>query len=146
MDFWTDIMPAVEAAENKLAAVDEDMSRLPEAVQVFLLVNGAQGVIDNGGYSFFFGQDWPDNPAYEDFVRAYETVGCVEQAADLRRVAATFPFPDPHLHLEKRRAFIDARYDKSAFCVPEWGNSLCGDKEVWERLARYYELHEEEFA
>src|SRR4051812_22438859 len=115
MDFWTDIMPAIDAAEDKLASVGDDMSLLPETVRVFLLVNGAQGVIDNGGYRYFFGQDWPGTPPYEDFISAYEAIGCRQQAADLRRVIATFPFSDPHLCKEKRQAFIDAHYDKSTF-------------------------------
>lgn len=146
MDYWTDIMPALEAAEDKLAAVDQDMSMLPEAVRTFLLVHGAQGVIDNGGYRFFFEADWPNTPAYDAFVSAYETIGCSEQAEDLRRVVATFRFQDPHLHKVQRQAFIEARFDKSQYCVPEWGDALCGDKDVWEKLARYYEMHEGDFA
>jgi hypothetical protein len=139
-------MPALKAAEDMLAAVDADMSLMPEPVRNFLLVHGAQGVIDNGGYRFFFEADWPNKPPYDVFVSAYEAIGCFEQAEDLRRVVATFQFQDPHLHKEQRQAFIEARYDKSRFCVPEWGNALCGDKDVWEKLARYYEMHEDDFA
>ena len=126
MDFWTDIWPATLAAQQMLTSVGDDMSRLPESVRIFLLVNGAQGVIDNGGYNYFFRQDWPGNPPYGDFADAYEAIGCIRQAADLRRVALSFPFSEPHLHKEERKAFIDARYDKSTYCVPEWGNALCG--------------------
>jgi hypothetical protein len=146
MKFWTDIYPAIEAAEAMLLSVDDDTSRLPQVVQVFLLVNNAQGVIDNGGYIYFFEADWDDKPPYDVFVTAYEAIGCDQQAADLRRVVSTFPFENPHLHREQRQAFIDARYDESKRCVPEWGEALCGDREVWEKLARYYELHEDAFA
>jgi hypothetical protein len=51
------------------------MSRLPQNVRIFLLVNGAQGIIDNGGYKYFFGQDWPGTPPYDDFANAYEAIG-----------------------------------------------------------------------
>ena len=146
MDYWTDIHPALEAAEAMLDSVDEDMSRLPEAVQVFLTVHGAQGAIDNGGFVFFFEADWPGTPPYEDFIAAYETIGCIEQAAALRRIVTTFLFPDPHLHKDKRQEFMDARYDKKIFGIPEWGSVLCFGNEVWEKLARYYEIHQEEFA
>jgi hypothetical protein len=145
MDFWSDIMPGTLAAQEMLTSVGDDMTRLPESVRVFLLVNGAQGVVDNGGYKYFFGQDWPGTPPYEDFARAYETIGCIPQAADLRRVAGTFPFSEPHLHKDERSAFIEARYDESTYCVPEWGDALCGDKEVWERLATYYARHRDDF-
>jgi hypothetical protein len=96
-------------------------------------------------YNYFFEQDWPGIPPYEDFAAAYEAIGCIRQAADLRRVAASFPFPEPHLHKEERKAFMDARYDESTYCVPEWGNALCGDKEVWERLATFYALCRKDF-
>ena len=95
MDFWTDIWPATLSAQQMLTGVGDDMSRLPESVRIFLLVNGAQGVIDNGGYNYFFEEDWPGSPPYEDFVDAYEAIGCIRQAADLRRVVATFPFSEP---------------------------------------------------
>lgn len=56
MDFWTDIWPATLSAEQMLTSVGDDMSQLPQNVRIFLLVNGAQGVIDNGGYKFFLGK------------------------------------------------------------------------------------------
>ena len=145
MDFWTDILPAVEAAEDKLASVGDSMDQLPKSVRTFLLVNGAQGVMDNGGYAYFFGCNWPDTPPYSEFVSAYEAIGCKRQAADLRRVAESFPFPDPHLNEKKRKAFIKANYDKKAFCVRGWGNALCGDKDVWEKLAKYFKKHSKDF-
>lgn len=145
MDFWTDIMPGILSAEQMLTSVGDDMSRLPDSVRTFLLVNGAQGVIDNGGYKYFFGEDFLGTPPYDDFVDAYEAIGCIRQAADLRRVAASFPLPEPHLHKDQRTEFIDARYDESSYCVPEWGDALCGDKEVWERLAAFYAMRRKDF-
>jgi len=64
----------------------------------------------------------------------------------LRRIVATFPFSDSHLHKDKRQEFMDARYDKKVFGIPEWGSVLCFGEEVWEKLARYYEMHQDEFA
>ena len=64
MDFWTDIWPATLSAQQMLTAVGDDASLLPESVRIFLLVNGAQGVIDNGGYKYFFGEDWLGKPPY----------------------------------------------------------------------------------
>jgi len=128
-----------------LQAASGDMTHLPEPVRIFLLVNGAQGVIDNGGYKYFFGADWPDNPPYEEFISAYEAIGCKSQAVDLRRVLATFPFAKPELHKDQRKAFIDENYDSEAYSVRGWGDALCGDKEVWRKLANYYEAHKAVF-
>src|SRR5438093_6536277 len=101
-------------SEELLESADGDLTRLPEAVRVFMLVNGAQGTIDNGGYKYFFRADWPGQPTYDHFISAYETIGCKKQAAELRRVVATFPFPDPHLHEERRRAYIDENFDEDS--------------------------------
>jgi len=132
-------------AQRMLSEVNDDISRLPEPVQIFLNVNGAQGVIDNGGFNFFFEADWPGNPRYEDFVAAYEAIGCWKQAAELRRVVETFPFPDPHLHKEKRNEYIEANYDPDEMHVRGWGDELCGDDEVWKKLAAYYDWHKPHF-
>jgi hypothetical protein len=46
MDFWTDIWPATLGAQQMLTSLGDDMSRLPQNVRIFLLVNGAhKGVV-----------------------------------------------------------------------------------------------------
>ena len=54
MDYSTDILLAAKAAQYMWAYADEDLARLPETVRALFLVHAAQGVIDNGGYRFFF--------------------------------------------------------------------------------------------
>jgi hypothetical protein len=139
------IFTAYLGALNKMEDVDNDLNRLSPAVRTFFLVHAAQGTMDNGGYRYFFTEDWPGTPPYQVFISAYETIGCRKQAAELERVVNTFPFPDPHLHKDQREAFIDSNYDKVKFCVPVWGNALRDDNEVWDRLAKYYRKHEAEF-
>ena len=51
---------------------------------------------------------------------------------------STFPFENPHLNESKRVKFIEANYDEDEFEVKEWGEKLCGDTEVWEKLESYY--------
>jgi len=45
-------------AEIKLKKASDDICRLPDAIRNFLLVYSAQGVIDNGGYRYFFQSNW----------------------------------------------------------------------------------------
>ena len=136
---------AFKKAVLMLQANSGEIESLPEPVKIFLLVHGAQGIIDNGGYRYFFESDWPDNPPYETFIRAYEVIGCDSQAEELRRVVATFPFARPELHKERRNAFIDANFDGEADSVRGWGDALCGDEDVWRKLADYYEAHKAAF-
>lgn len=142
------ISKAFEKAQalSKASGAEDDISRLPEQVQNFLLVYAAQGVIDNGGYCYFFESDWPQNPPYSKFIDAYSEIGCVSQANELQRIVLTFPFSDPHMKAKERQKFIKENYDEENFKVTVWGDKLCGDEEVWRKLADYYQNHANIFA
>jgi hypothetical protein len=118
-----------------------NISALPIELRVIIIVVSAQGVLDNGGYQFFFESDWPGRPDYERFAQAYDAIGCHQAASNLRRVVRTFPFPDPHLDKEARNAFIAANLDKETGSVHGWENDLCGEPTVWPNLAAYCRRH-----
>jgi hypothetical protein len=131
-------------AEAVLQETDGDFSALSPALQVVVLIVSAQGVLDNGGYRYFFERDWPGQPSYEIFAQSYEAIGCRDLAAELRRVVATFPFPEPHLKSDERVSYISDHYDEESFEVPEWGEAFCGDPSVWAKLAAYCRRHRAE--
>jgi len=124
----------------------DNMDLLPEAVATFLLVHSAQGVIDNGGYRYFFESNWPGNPPYSRFIQAYKAIGCDNQAADFGRVADTFPFEAPHLDEEGRNKYMDENLDEEEYAVKGWEKNLCGDEEVWRKLEAFYTTHASDFA
>jgi hypothetical protein len=136
---------AFTKANALLADAGDDLRRLPAEVATFLRVIAAQGVIDNGGYCYFFGNDWPGNPPYGDFIQSYRDIGCTSQAEDLARVVGTFPFAEPHLSRERRLLYIEQNYNEDLFSVTGWGDSLCGDASVWARLAQYVRDHRDIF-
>ena len=129
-----------------LEKVDNQIDLLPKSGATFLLVHSAQGVIDNGGFRYFFESNWPETPPYSRFVEAYRTIGCEKQADELARVAGTFPFPSPHLDEESRNKYIDANLDEDEYEVKGWGDELCGDNEVWVKLEKFYKDHASDFA
>ena len=131
--------------QQLLDKANGNINLLPTTVANFLLIYSAQGVIDNGGYQYFFESDWPMNPPYSRFVEAYSAIGCQKQAEDLARVVATFPFESPHLNSEKRNQFMEAHYNEDTLNVADWGNLLCGDEEVWNKLETYYLNNVNEF-
>ncbi len=45
-------------------------------------VEQAQGIIDNGGFQYFFENDWPENPSYSVFIDSFRRIGAGE-AADI---------------------------------------------------------------
>jgi hypothetical protein len=125
---------------------EDDLSQLPESVKTFVLVYSAQGVIDNGGYYRFFDSDWPNRPPYSQFIDAYAKIGCKSQSKDFERVVTSFPFTDPHIKSEKRQKYMNDHYDEENFEVRGWGDILCGDEDVWEKLAVYYHQNKSDFA
>lgn len=136
---------AFKQATKKLKKAGEDIFKLSKPVSTFLFVYSAQGVIDNGGYKYFFESDWPNNPPYSNFINAYEEIGCEKQAIDFNRVVSSFPFENPHLNESARQKYIDDNYDEDEIEVKGWGEALCGDKEVWPKLEEYYLQNKEQF-
>ena len=70
-------------------------------------VEKAQGLIDNGGFAYFFENDWPENPPYSIFVTAFREIGAIEAADYLQRAIEDFPFANPHLDYKKRRDHLE---------------------------------------
>jgi len=123
---------------------------LPLPLKIVYLVQGAQGVIDNGGLHFFFGHDWHGQPPYAVFVDAYRAIGAVSEADALASAVASFPFADPHKHECQRREFIEQfLIDKdrtrhrpdSPFEIYD----ICGSEAVWRQLSAYVAAHAESF-
>lgn len=136
---------AYDLALAMLEAQGGKLLALPRPVATLLRVYAAQGVLDNGGYAYFFESDWPANPPYSDFVDSYAAIDCHEQARDLARVAASFDFCEPHLHEERRNRYIEERFDEETYEVLGWGDALCGDDEVWTKLEAYVARHSAAF-
>ena len=140
------ISDGFKKAVKKLDKAKDNIDLLPQSVTTFLFVHSAQGVIDNGSYEYFFGSDWPKKPPYSRFVEAYSAIGCKNQAKELARVVSTFPFDNPHLKESSRKKYMKENYDDENYHVKGWGNKLCGDKEVWEKLEKYYLRNKKDFA
>src|SRR4026209_325238 len=58
--------------------------------RVFIRVYSAQPVIDNGGFVYFFENDWPGNPPYSSFSEAYREIGATDVADWIDRAARLF--------------------------------------------------------
>ena len=139
------INKAFKQATAKLKKVGDNVDNLPASVATFLFVCSAQGVIDNGGYPYFFESDWPNNPPYSKFIVAYSVIGCKKQSEELARIVSTFPFDNPQLKEKERVNFIESNYDEDTLEVRGWGDQLCGDTDVWNKLESYYIENKKDF-
>ena len=114
---------------------------LPE--QTVAVIYGAQGVIDNGGFRYFFENNWPGRPPYSLFSDAYRRIDATDAADCLDRAVRLFPSPRPHLAMGMRNRFMDALpEDDQLFAL---GGRVCGDTTVWTKLERYVGQHTEAF-
>lgn len=83
--------------------------------QVVLVVMGAQGVIDNGGFQYFYEADWPNKPPYSLFINAFKEIGANKVADCIAESVELFPFPNPHLAVDARNVFLDSQGEGSQF-------------------------------
>ena len=137
---------AFKKAINLLDKAHDKMDQLQAEVSTFLYVHSAQGVIDNGGYRYFFESNFPTNPPYSKFIEAYKNIGCEKQAKELERIVSSFPFENVHLEADLRNKYMDKNFDEDMYEVKGWGNALCGDEEVWNKLGQYYIKNKIKFA
>jgi uncharacterized protein DUF4375 len=131
----------VKTLFRRLSRVGNDPRRLPVADQTVIAVYGAQGVIDNGGFRYFFESDWPCRPPYSMFSEAYRRIGAVAAARALDQAVDLFPFARPHLARRRRNEFMDALHETDRFFRLD--RRVCGDVGVWEKLERFVEVNED---
>ena len=115
----------------------EHYPSLAEPYQTVAIIYSAQGIIDNGGFVYFFENDWPNNPPYSLFADAYERIGRTNSAAAIRNAARSFGVPNPERNLEMRRAYINENYNEETHSVDGWNDCICGDEKIWSDLASW---------
>jgi hypothetical protein len=135
---------ASEIAFRKLNEVGGRMNALPESLRTVVIIYSAQGIIDNGGFQYFFESDFPETPDYSVFIDAYRRIGATDDAEAIARAISLFPFERPHLMVEKRNQFMKLLTPSSEFF--ELGNKMCGDENVWLYLQKYVEANSEDFS
>lgn len=135
---------AYERATQALQAAEGALSNLPEPLQNFLLVYSAQGLIDNGGFQYFFEMDWPGNPEYVVFSKAYRAIGAEDAAHCIEQAAALFGFAHPEQFESERMQFMKGLPEDHAFF--RLGDSVCGDASIWAALSAYVNRHPEAFS
>jgi len=136
---------AIEHAYTFLPAVDGNAARLPEPMRTVVIVNTAQGIIDNGGLEYFFESDFPHKPPYSVFVEAFRQIGADAVATCIERSADMFPFPHPHLHEAQRQHWIDSIKENEAHEFVLLSDKACGDEAVYKKLAEFVDRNRHAF-
>ena len=121
----------------KLGEADGDIMRLPVPLQTVAVIVSAQGMIDNGGFRYFFESDWPGKPPYSFFAGAYRRIGADDAARAFDAAIALFPFANPHESARKRNEFLDRYEDDPADPFERLSDRVCGNRLIWQRLEEY---------
>jgi hypothetical protein len=132
-------------ADGCFFAAGQDYSKLPVEMSNFLHVYSAQGAIDNGGFNYFFQNDWPEKPSYSVFILAYHSIGCHAVADALSKIVALFPFKDPQLYCKKRRQYISKHWDKERLAPSTWPSNIFSHHGVEDALIHYVLKHKDIF-
>lgn len=125
---------------EQLEEAGDEVFRLSTPIQTVLTVYNAQGIIDNGGFQYFFENDFPQTPPYSFFSDAYRRIGAECAADNIDKAARLFGFENPHLDMEKRQRFLDEISEDEAnedSLFHRLGDEICGDDSVFEKLADY---------
>jgi hypothetical protein len=137
-----------QASAYSTARVQEaggDVSQLPEAVQTVVVIDTAQGIIDNGGLEYFYESDFPGNPPYAFFVETFRRIGAESVASCIEESSRMFPFAQPHLHLAKRQQWLDTVRDDERHPFVLLSRQACGDESVFRKLAEYVERNRDAY-
>ncbi len=130
---------AADFAFARLDLAGGDPLTLPMPLQTVVLLYAAQGRIDNGGFRYFFENDFGGNPPYQTFSDAHRRIGAVAAADCLDRAVAVFPFDQPHLSQDKRNEFMDSMEESDDFFGLD--DQVCGDEKIWQALTGYVVDH-----
>jgi hypothetical protein len=137
MDEKTPLDRASEYSFAALAAAGGDIMKVSVPLQTIIVIYSAQGMIDNGGFRYFFENDWPGNPPYSFFADAYRRIGAHDAAKALDEAVALFPFSDPHREAKRRNETLRQYDPKQSDPFDELSEGVCGNESIWQRLEQF---------
>jgi hypothetical protein len=136
---------AIEYAVRRVEEASGDVFKLPEPIQTVAVVQTAQGIIDNGGFEYFYESDFVGTPPYSFFVEVFRRIGAEAAAERIERTSRMFPFADPHLHEAKRQLWLDEVKETESHEFVALSREACGDASVFAKLAEYVEQNRSAF-
>lgn len=136
---------AADLAFGRLNEAKGDIWALPEALRTLVMVYSAQGIIDNGGLEYFYLRDFPGQPPYSEFAKAYARIGAHSIADCIERSSLLFGLSNPHTNEAAREAFIRKNDGDDVRTLKQLSDQVCGDASVWAFLHAFVIKNRAEF-
>ncbi len=127
-----------------LSKVNDDPQQLDFPYQTVVVLYSAQGIIDNGGFQYFFESDFQVKLPYSIFSQAYKRIGAFKAAENIDRAVEMFGFKNPHLNCKKRNKFLDNNNSRDSEFT-KLGTEICGDEMIWDLLVGFVIKHSKSF-
>jgi hypothetical protein len=102
------VSPNIDTCFEALDKVQR-VELLDQPCHTVVIVYSAWGIIENGGFEYFFESNFPDDPPYDVFTEAFRNVGLDEIALRFSTLVSSFPFSDPHKYPQKRQEFLGSQ-------------------------------------
>ncbi|MES3004441.1 MAG: DUF4375 domain-containing protein [Pseudomonadota bacterium] len=120
---------------------------LPEVLATAVTVAAAQQTIDRGGGLLcFFEIGFDEHDPYRLIADAYRRIGATEAAEAFERAVKLFPFEQPHLHRERRLAWLEeVQSSDEHHEIWDLSDELIESPEVWSKLKAYVEANRDAF-
>lgn len=125
-------------AFERLEKYGNDPLRLQEPWKTISLIYSAQGVIGNGGFVYFFENDWPNHTPYDEFAAAYDRIGVTKAGEAIRSAVFAMGIVDPESKIDERRAYIEQNTIDGSGAIARWNeDALLDDEAVMASLAAW---------
>ena len=105
-----------------------------------VIVYSAWGIIENGGFEYFFESNFPGDPPYDVFAQAFSSVGLTDIALRFSKLVSSFPFDDPHKFPSKRKEFIDSQPGSFIALMAELEHSVYTHENIEKTLNSYLQI------
>ena len=74
----------VDITFDKIIKKGFDVNASPFNEKVVVMASTAQGIIDNGGFDYFFENEFEGSPDYEEFIKVFNAIGALESAEAIK--------------------------------------------------------------
>lgn len=134
-----------ECATARVQEAGGDVHQLPEPLLTVVVIETAQGIIDNGGLEYFYESDFQGNPPYTFFVETFRRIGAESVASCIEETSRMFPFSQPHLYEAKRQQWLDTVKHDEQHAFVRLSRRACGDESIFQKLAEYVEKNRDAY-
>ena len=88
----------------------KEIRDVPEPERTIMAVYASLGVICNGGFAYFFENDFPGYKPYDVIIQSYKNLGFHKHAKAIEKMLSLFPKSSPHENVEERRQFMESSF------------------------------------